>query len=135
MTRLNKRGLSIIEAIVALAIIGIILAILIPSFVGNLRINNRTELRGVAIGLAQQRLEELRAQLPVPLPTTESSSSSSVAVQGRTFAVQTTYCPSDVPLTSPPTATCTATRVLVRVQVSYLGSVLYAAETVYTSFD
>lgn len=132
---MNKRGLSIIEAIVALAVIGIILAILIPSFIGSLRITNRTELRGVAIGLAQQRLEELRSQLPTPLPTSEVSGSTSVTVQGRTFAIQTTFCPTDVPLTTPPTPACTAQRVLVRVQVSYLGSVLYAADTVYTNFD
>lgn len=132
---MNKRGLSIIEAIVALAVIGIILAILIPSFIGSLRITNRTELRGVAIGLAQQRLEELRSQLPSPLPTTPTSNSSDVTVQGRTFAIQTTFCPTDVPLTTPPTPPCTAQRVLVRVQVSYQGSVLYAADTVYTDFD
>ena len=54
-------GLTIIEVLIAVAILGILLGGLIPSFVSNMRINTDSEVRSQAVQAAQTMLDALRA--------------------------------------------------------------------------
>lgn len=123
----RSNGLTIVETIVALAILGVVLSFVVPSFVTNLQISSRTELRGTAVAVAQQVLEGLRQVDPTTLPSTGNSAPQSITVQGRTFQAVTTYCAQ--------ASFCSASARHVRVAVSYNGSQLYVAETVYTKLQ
>lgn len=126
---MKTRGLSIIEVVIALVILTIVLAGLLPSFIGNLQINNRTELRGTAVSIAQRELEQLRRQnlAAISNTTTTTQAPKDVVQDGRTYQVSTRFCVD--------TSRCTGNARQIVVQVSYKGSKLYELETVYTQFS
>lgn len=84
------RGLTLVEVLVALAILGL-LGPVVGAFLAYLQTNSRTELRSQAVVLAQERLEALRLQDPQNLPTS-GCTEETVDRYGRTFRVQTCYC-------------------------------------------
>src|SRR5690606_39205835 len=55
-----KKGFTIVEALVAIVILAIAMAALIPVFTRNARINSRMELRSGAVSAAQFVLDDLR---------------------------------------------------------------------------
>ncbi len=120
---MRPQGLSIVEVIVAMAILAIVMAGVLPGFIGNLQVNSRTELRGTAISIAQEELERLR-QEDLLNPTPAFPRQRNVSVDGRTFLVVSRLCVN--------TAYCSGASRHVQVQVSYQGSQVYAAETIYT---
>lgn len=130
---MNTRGLSIVEVVIALVILTIVLAGLLPSFIGNLQINNRTELKGAAVVIAQRKLEQLRRQdlTKTTLGTQTTGPTTEIATEnGREFSVNTTFC-RDV-------SRCIGSARQIVVEVFYpknSASKLYEVETVYTQFS
>lgn len=57
----DDRGFGLAEAIVSLVILGIMLAAMIPAFVGNIAFNTTSEARTGAVAVAQETLDNLRA--------------------------------------------------------------------------
>ena len=128
---MKTRGLSIVEVVIALVILTIVLAGLLPSFIGNLQINNRTELRGTAVSIAERELEQYRRQNLTNISNTQTTSPTpnpkDVPQDGRTYQVNTRFCVD--------TTRCSGNARQVVVQVNYQGSKLYEVETVYTQLS
>ncbi len=124
MRSLDAKGLSIVEVVVALAVLGLALAFIVPSFVGHLQANTASEVRSQAVFLAQREFESLRLRDPSTLPTSGSTERQE-GYGGRTFTLRRTYCPQ--------ASLCGPGSRHIRVEVIWNGRTVYAAETVYTS--
>lgn len=121
---MNERGLTLIEALVALAILGIAAVAIMPAFMTQLDSNRRSETRSGAVTASQQVLEGLRLADPASLPTTGAGAPQTVTVGDRTYEVTTFYCLQ--------AALCDARSRHLRVEVSHDGRVVYDVETVFT---
>lgn len=121
---MSERGLTLVEALVAMAIMGIVLAGVTPLFMTYLNANTLNEERSGAMAAAQQVLERLRAQDPADLPSSGTSAAQALTIGGRTYQATTRYCVT--------AAYCdTASRHVV-VEVTYRGTRIFQAETVFT---
>ncbi len=118
-----KRGLSLVELLVALAVLGLVLAFVVPAFTGYLQTNTQSELRSQAIALAQAKLEELRLQNPAALPSSGSIEENR-SQGGRTYTVRTSFCTH--------AGLCASGSRHIQVEVIWNGRVVYRAETVFT---
>ena len=58
----TQQGFGLAEAVVSLVILGVVLAALLPAFANNIAIDTTTDLRTGAIAVAQEVLDELRAE-------------------------------------------------------------------------
>jgi prepilin-type N-terminal cleavage/methylation domain-containing protein len=119
-----RSGFTLIEALVAITILGIALAMIIPAFLANLQLNSKSEDRTYAVAAAQQVLENLRLADPKSLPTTGSDPAINVIVAGHIYTVTPSYCTI--------TTFCTATSKHIRVDVSFNSKIVYTTETVFT---
>jgi len=59
---INNNGLTLIEIIVTLAVLGVVISPLMTMFITSQKINNESETEYQAIQLAQEYMEELKAQ-------------------------------------------------------------------------
>ncbi len=119
----TRSGFTIVEAIVAILILGIALSFIIPAFVANLQINTKSEERTYAVAAAQQVLENLRLANPQSLPSSGSSTAINIVIGGYAYVVTPFYCAI--------TTLCTSTSKYIRVDVAFKSKVLYTAETVF----
>lgn len=123
----RRAGFSLIEAIIAIAIIGIVLAAVVPAFVSNLRINTDNEVRTGAVAAAQTVLDRFRVQPKGDWPT--SGSTVSVDSHARSYDVQVDYqrfCQG---------GNCFDGAELIDLEVGYGGRTRYTVSTVFTAFD
>lgn len=121
---MSCRGLTIVEAMFALALLGIAATALMSAIMVQVETNNQNEIRASAVTAAEQVLESLRLIDPSAMPKTGSGAPTLVEVGGLEFETVTRYC------TEP--AICTVgTRHLI-VEVHFEGETLYDVETVYT---
>lgn len=127
MKRLKDSGVTIIEAIIGLAILGIGLAFIVPGFSSSLLINNRTETRFQAAIVAQKELENARIKDVISLPTSGQTTPTTVSSGGRSFNVITKYCAI--------TTLCGAGSRHLRVEVSYDSETVFSVDTVYTQLS
>ncbi len=123
---MRRRGLTLLEVLVALAILAVGLAGVLPAFVGFLRVNSRSEVITAASNVAQTFFERYRLQDPEAMPTS-GTQSTQVDYQGRTFEVATSYCVQ--------ASYCGTGSRDIQVTVSYRGSPAFTAETVYTKVN
>jgi prepilin-type N-terminal cleavage/methylation domain-containing protein len=121
---MNDKGFTLIESLVALAILGITLAALVPAFQSFLDANSVSEQRSNALAAGQQAMEALRHVDPASLPTSGSSSPQIVTVGEHEFEVVTTYC-----LDSSYCGTGTRH---ITMDVAFAGKDIYTLETVFT---
>jgi len=124
-----NRGLTIVEALVALAIFAIAMAALIPVFTSNARTNRNMELRSGAVSAAQFVLDDLRISQRNDWngtwPTAET-----VAAGSHTYEVDITVCAAG------DTGCLTTTDAKhIRLEVTQGGTTYYEVETVFTRFD
>ena len=124
-TAMANKGFSLIEAIIAVAILGILMAGVIPGFMSNLQTNDQNERRSEAVNLAQQTLETLRRTDMSSLPM-QGSSSAETAQNSRTYTVVTSYCKV--------ASYCAQNSARhLTVEIRYQGKKVYEVETVYTN--
>lgn len=122
---MNENGFSLIEGLVALAILGIVLTGLTSTFLTYLDANSRLEHRTAAMAVAQRTVETLRRREPAELPMDGSSSVSVIPIDGREYEVVTWFCRDDT--------FCTDDTRHLEVEVSYGGRTIYTVETVFTT--
>lgn len=123
---MRRDGLSLLEVLVALAVLTIGLVAVVPSFTSFLHVNTGSEVMTDASNVAQTFFEGYRLQDPTTMPTS-GTETSTVTYQGRTFQVATTYCVQ--------TAYCGSGSRDIQVTVSYGNSEVFRAETVYTQVN
>jgi len=123
----SRSGFSLIEAIIAIVIVGIVLAAVVPAFIGNLRINTDNEARTGAVAAAQTVLDQFRVRPKSDWPT--SGSAVNVDSHGRTYAVLVAYAPFCQG------GICFTGAELIDVEVSYGGRTRYTVSTVFTALD
>jgi general secretion pathway protein I len=121
----NKLGVSIIEAVVALAILSVALAAVTPAFISFSQVNTKTELKSGAVAAAQQVLDGLRQQAFTDWP-----SALNVDAGSRRYDVGLVVC-------SAGTAGCLSSNNArhVRLEVRYGGKSYYTVETVLTKLE
>jgi len=126
----RRDGLTLIEALVAVSILAILLAAVVPAFTNALRINTRSETRSQAVAAAQTVLESLRAQPPADWPAYTPGGDppvQQVDVGGRTFDVTVhyeEYCDA--------AGDCFDNAREIDLEVSFRDDVRYRVSTVYT---
>jgi prepilin-type N-terminal cleavage/methylation domain-containing protein len=120
----GERGVSLVEVLLALLILGIVLAGMVPSFLAFLDVNTRNEERTGAVQAAQTVLESLRLADPAMLPSGGASQPQPIRVGERTYQVVTRYCVVS--------AFCDSDSRHLAVEVLHEGNLLYSAETVFT---
>ena len=121
---MNTRGFTLLETLVAMGILSIMLAGVIPVFFGMLAVNTRNEERGGAVAAAQQAMEGLREQDPGLLPISGVQGPQVIAVDRRQYEVTSWFC-----LAS---EYCDDTSRHVLIEVKYGGRTFFSAESVLT---
>lgn len=121
----NAQGFGLVEAILAVAMLGILVAALVPAFGGYANINLRNEIRTGAVAAAQQRVDRLRQQSFDEWPV--SGSTQDVNSNGRDFETTLIFCSGDV------NTHCTVNSRHLRIEVRFNDNLEYSVETVFTS--
>lgn len=118
----DERGFGMIEAVIALTLLGVILASMVPAMIHYMQINTRAEIRTGAVAVAQQELDALRAVETWPT----SGSQRSVTVGNAVYTATLSHKPfCDA-------GGCYAGARLVHMEITHEGRSLYEVETVYT---
>lgn len=121
----DRRGFTLIEAIVALALMGVVVSALLPSLVQSMRANTDSELRTGAVAVAQQEIDGLRGNGNWP-------------ASGTVRVVETALTTYQATLTWGPWcegANCFAGAREIHVAVRHQGRLLYQVRTVFTALD
>ncbi len=122
--RRSMDGMSLVEATVAMGLLGMVLVGVLPAFVEHSAVNTKNEIRSGAVAAAQVTMEGLRLVDPAAMPTGGSSPPQTVQVGSWTYEVTTRYC--TVP------AFCDSGSRHLLVEVRYGNELLYSVENVYT---
>lgn len=125
----HSAGLTLVEVLVALAVLTIAIVAIVPAFLSNLALNSRQEIKTQAAAAAQVVLDRWRLVEPVDgsMPAGGSAPAENVSVGGRSFSVTPQFC--TVP------AYCTSSSRQIRVNVAYQGQAVFSAETVYAQVN
>lgn len=122
-------GMTIIEVLIALALLGLTLSILTTSMISNANLNDTIDKRGQAIRLAEKLLERYRYdEDSYGDLASKGIVESKEEHNGYIFPVKTTFCPSDMPKQM----VCDDSSVYIRLEVLNNNKVLYKTETYYT---
>ena len=121
---MSSKGMTLLEVLVAMAIVGIAMTSIAPAFVTCLDTNTRNEVRSGAVAAAQSVMEGLRRQDPATLPMSGVSSPQQVSVGNRNYEVVASFCVvADF---------CGSGSRHVIVEVNLNGRLFYSAESVFT---
>lgn len=120
-------GFSLIEAIIAVSLLGIALAAIVPSFVSYAGVNRDSEIKTQALAVAQEVFDELRwtgtfSNWPA------SGTLRQISREGRTFDAVITWCTSELEL-------CDTNIRHVQVEVRFNDRTYFTAQTAYTQFE
>jgi prepilin-type N-terminal cleavage/methylation domain-containing protein len=88
----NERGFSLLEVLLAVALVGIVIMGVVPAFITCKDVNARNEVRSGALAAAQRLMEEHRRVDPATLPSSGSSSIQLMSVGKRDYEVVAHYC-------------------------------------------
>ena len=121
---MRSGGFTLTESLIALAIMGIALAAILPTFLTYADTNDLSEERSGAVAAAQEIMEGLRQADPVSLPSTGSSAPQLVAVGQREYEVVASFC-TDIQY-------CGLDSRHILIEVSHGGRTIYTVESVYT---
>jgi prepilin-type N-terminal cleavage/methylation domain-containing protein len=120
----GQRGVTLVEALVALAILGIALTGVLPAFTTQTRANTRSHERASAVSAAQQIVEALRFEDPSALPSVGATAPRLVTVGDLQFDVVTRFCVEP--------GFCNDDSRHLTVEVQREGRLIYDVQTVYT---
>jgi len=120
----SERGFTLLESLLAMALLAILLIGVVPVFFVMLKANTRNEERSGAVAAAQQSMESLRQQDPAAMPESGPTGPQVVSIDDRDYEVVRWYC-----LEAP---YCGDDSRHVLVEVNYGGRTVFAAESVYT---
>lgn len=121
---MSERGFTLLEALIALAILGIALAGLVPTFQAFLDANSVSEQRSNAVAAAQQVMETLRRVDPSTLPSSGTSDVQAVTVGQHEYEVVTKFCVES--------SYCSSAARDIVLEVSFAGKTIYTVESVFT---
>ncbi len=107
-----------------MAVLGIALAAIVPSFFTYLDVNTANEARSGALSVAQEALEATRQLDPTTLPSSGETTATALSFDGREYEIRTIYCPTN--------EFCNADSRHIVIEVSYGGQALYLTESVFT---
>ncbi|WP_295822451.1 type II secretion system protein [uncultured Deinococcus sp.] len=124
------QGITIVEVLVAMLVLGIAMGSVMSGLLANTSVNSRVGYKAEAIRVAEEKLEGYRQDgnyngLSAKPPVTET-----VIRKDIPYTVKTTFCPAD----KPTSMVCSNTAVYIRVEVKHGTTDLYSADTYYTSF-
>ena len=120
-------GFSLIEALVAVSILGIALAAVAPVFISFAQVNRENQYKTQALAVAQQTVDGLRQQKFTEWPA--SGDTQTVTQSGTSYQRKVLWC-------VPPVSTyCSDGSRHLKVEVSKNDKVYYQVETVYTTFE
>lgn len=123
---MRQQGFTLIEALVALSILMIVLAVVVPTFVSNAQLNTRTEERAQATSAIETVLDDLRTR-PVGSLATSGTQDITSNVGGRAMTVRVTYC--RLP------AQCSAAARMITAEYFSGTKALLTVETIFTEVD
>lgn len=126
--RLRAVGITLIETIVALAVIGIALAAIVPAFTNYARVNNNSDLRTGAITAGQQVMESLRQRTFANWP--ENGTTETIDAGSRNYQVTINFCLAGA-------GGCLSEGQMrhIRLEVRNGDKVYYELETIYTAIN
>ncbi len=127
---MNKRGLTVIEVLVAMVILAIALSAIFPSFVSFSKLNRDAEVRAGAATAATQVMDSLRQQSFTAWNSIGTAVGNSTQ---RALSVDTGFRNYSVVIT-PCTDRCAGTSRDVTVSVSFNGKEYYKVSTVFVIF-
>ena len=134
----HEEASTIVEILVALAILGIASAALITGLIGNSRANSVVEQKANAARIIETEFEKYRQTndyATLQSGTSEAKTTDSTVTQnGIDYTVTATFCPSDIPATTKAAMPCSPTAVYIRLEVKNGTKSLQKAETYYTKF-
>lgn len=121
---MNERGMTVVEALVAIAILGVAMAAVMPAFVIQVHVNTDNELRSGAVAAAQQVMESLRLDDPASMPESGFTGPLTINAGSRQYEAFVRYCRrSDY---------CNAGSRNLVVEVYFDDRLVYSVETVFT---
>ena len=122
---MNQNGFTMLEALLAVAILAIVLVGVLPAFTTFVNVNRLSEERSGAVAAGQLSMEALRQSDPSTLPDTGNTGPDVIEIGGREFEVVRRWC------TRP--ALCDPESRHVLVEVRFGGDVAYTLESVFTA--
>lgn len=120
----SAAGFSLVETLVALAILGIALTGILPSFLSQAQTNSRCAERSGAVLAAQQMLESMRLTDPETMPDEGAAAPQLLTIGGVEYEVVVRYCANE--------ALCNPVSRHITVDVNLRGRKIYDVETIYT---
>ena len=125
-------GLTIVEAVIALAVIGVALAAIVPVFTNYAGVNQRSDVRTGAVAAAQEVLESLRQQDFSSWPA--NGAVVTAGSGGRDYGVVVNYCLQGQDGVKPDAPCLSEGQIRhVLLEAKYGGEVRYELETAYTA--
>lgn len=125
-----QAGLTLIEVLVALLVLTVVMTSVMTALLANTRVNTRVVERAEAIRVSEEVLEGYRQVGSYGQLAAQGAEAREVLRAGRSYRVQTTFCPAD----RPPEMQCSESAVFIRLSVGLDGRELHRAETYYTAF-
>ncbi|MDD2941415.1 MAG: type II secretion system protein [bacterium] len=121
----GEKGFTLLEVLSAICLLGLLMAVMAPAFVSQMRFNTESQYRTEAIAAAQQVLDGYRRQDPVTLPANGTLAPVEIEMGARRYLVTTTFCAE--------AAYCPTNNTRqITVQVTRGGRQYYEVSTVYT---
>ena len=124
---MNRQGFSLVEAIIAMAILSVVLAAVAPLFISYSQTNMQSQRRTEAVAVAQMEMDGLRKKPFADWPASGSVHSSPGNQANNIYNIKTSYCTAELPF-------CDSGARHIRVEVMKDGRTYYQVETVYTQF-
>lgn len=124
----TAQGFTLIEILVALAILSIALGALLSAMLANASLNTKVDRTAEAVRVSENLLEGYRQT--GEYGSLRGQKVETVTRRNQTFTVSTDFCPLDAPNTMP----CSGAAVYIRLKVDYGNATLHRVETYYTNF-
>lgn len=134
MVREVNYGFTLVETLVAIAVLGITLTLFTTAFLANTSLNNTVDRRAEATRIGEKILEGYRQNSNYGVLATSAPVSQSITRNGQTYVALTTFCAATRPADLMTKMPCSDTAVFIELNVSQNSKVLYSASTYYTRF-